>query len=295
MGKLLRLRGVTITDSSAPKLITRDRIESAGSLFLFDGNHQFGAFAGLPAQNAAIPNVLANKAAALLGVAESAVGLVVGGGTVNSAYWKSERTTKGGVHGIITQAGGQIGNPQYRIKAATAIRDYVLANPTHKYYASIWSRITRQSLATSSQSPMHFIGATTANMLFNFESGLPSPLNGATLLGRKPDPVIGDLPAQPLAAPYNRFGSIGVQGVVGTGPGAGTDINLLVGTDGAWAGGMVNKAPSRIIYRGYMEDLTASGRDYAEVEAIDYAMFLEAFGVGGKFYGDTYTSPATLP
>lgn len=295
MGKLLRLRGVSITDTSAPKIITRDKIESNGSLFLFDGNHQFGTFAGLPAQNAAIPNVLANKAAALLGVAESAVGLVVGGGTVNSAYWKSERTTKGGVHGIITQAGGQVGNPQYRIKAATAIRDYVLANPTHKYYVSIWSRITRQSLATSSQSPMHLVGATTANMLFNFESGLPSPQSGATLLGRKPDPIVGDLPAQPLAVPYNRFGSIGVQGFVGTGPGASADINLLVGTDGPWAGGMVNKAPSRIIYRGYMEDLTASGRDYAEVEAIDYAMFLEAFGLGGKFYGDTYTAPSALP
>lgn len=295
MGKVLRLRGVTITDTSAPKIITRDKIESNGSLFLFDGNHQFGTFAGLPVQNAAIPNVLANKAAALLGVAESTVGLVVGGSTANSAYWKSERTTKGGVHGIITQAGGQVGNPQYLIRTSSAIRDYVLANPAHKYYASLWSRITRQSLKTNSQAPMYFIGATTANGLFHFESGLPSPLSGTTLLGRKPDPIIGDLPAQTLPAPYNRFGSIGVQGMLGTGPGTTADISMLVGTAGAWAGGTLNQAPSRIIYRGYMEDLTASGRDYAEVEAIDYAMFLEAFGVGGKFYGDTYTSPATLP
>lgn len=295
MGKLLRLRGVSITDTSAPKIITRDKIESNGSLFLFDGNHQFGTFAGLPAQNAAIPNVLANKAAALLGVAESAVGLVVGGGTVNSAYWKSERTTKGGVHGIITQAGGQIGNPQYLIKTAPAIREYVLANPAHKYYVSLWSRITRQSLKTSSQSPMHFIGASTPNGLFHFESGLPSPLSGGTVLGRKPDPLVGDLPAQPLAVPYNRFGSIGVQGFTGSGVLANSNISMMVGTGDAWAGGTANQAPSRIIYRGYMEDLTASGRDYAEVEAIDYAMFLEAFGVGGKFYGDTYTSPSVLP
>ena len=295
MGKLLRLRGVSITDTSAPKIITRDKIESNGSLFLFDGNHQFGTFTGLPAQNAAIPNVLSNKAAALLGVAESAVGLVVGGATVNSAYWKSERTTKGGVHGIITQAGGQVGNPQYRIKAATAIRDYVLANLTHKYYVSIWSSITRQSLTINSQSPMHLVGATTANMLFHFESGMPFPQSGSTLLGRKPDPVVGDLPAQPLAVPYNRFGSIGVQGFVGAGPGASAGINLLVGTDGPWAGGLLNKAASRIIYRAYIEDLTVSGRSYAEVEAIDYAMFLEAFGAGGKFSGDTYTAPSTLP
>ena len=282
-------------NTSAPKIITRDKIESNGSLFLFDGNHPFGAFAGLPAQNAAIPNVLANKAAALLGVPESAVGLVAAGVTVNSAYWKSERTAKGGVHGIITQAGGQVGSPRYLIRATVAIRDYVVANPAHKYYVSIWSRVTRQSLKPSSQSPMHFIGASTANGLFNFESGLPSPLSGATVLGRKPDPLVGDLPAQPLAVPYNRFGSIAVQGFTGSGVLANSNISMIVGTADAWEGGTVNQAPSRIIYRGYMEDLTASGRDYAEVEAIDYAMFKEAFGVGGKFYGDTYTNPATLP
>lgn len=296
MGKVLRLRGVTITDTSAPKIITRDKIESPGSLFLFDGNHQFGTFAGLPAQNAAIPNVLANKAAALLGVAESTVGLVVGGATANSATWKSERTTKGGVHGIITQAGGQAGNPQYFIKTAPTIRNYVLANPTHKYYASMWVKVTRQSLKASSvMAPMYFIGPTTANQLFSFEGGIPSPISGPTLLGRKADPLLPDVPSQPLAVPYNRFGSVGVQGPIGVGPSADSDISLVVGTAGAWAGGMLNQAPSRIFYRAYMEDLTVSGRTYAEVEAIDYALYQEAFGVGGKFYGDTYTAPTALP
>ncbi|MCF6764112.1 hypothetical protein, partial [Pseudomonas fragi] len=55
-----------------------------------------------------------------------------------------------------------------------------------------------------------------------------------------------------------------------------------------------NVCPSRIIYRAYGEDLTVSGRNYAEVEALDYALFLEAFAPGGKFYGDTFTSPSAL-
>lgn len=295
-GKLLRLHGVTINNPTAPKIITRDKIESEGSLFLFDGNHSAGAFVGLPVRDAAIPNVLANKAAAILGVAESAVGLIVGGATINGPTWKSERTSKGGIHGLITQAGGQVGGPQYYIKASPAIRNYVLANPNHKYYASIWTRITRQSLKASSvMAPMYFIGPTTANQLFSFEGGIPSPISGPTLLGRKADPLLPDVPTQPLAVPYNRFGSVGVQGLVGTGPTTEHEISLVVGVAGAWAGGMVNQAPSRIIYRSYMEDLTVSGRTYAEVEAIDYAMYQEAFGVGGKFANDTYSAPSTLP
>lgn len=34
---------------------------------------------------------------------------------------------------------------------------------------------------------------------------------------------------------------------------------------------------------------------HGDVEAIDYALYQAAFAPGGKFYGDTYTDPATLP
>lgn len=49
-------------------------------------------------------------------------------------------------------------------------------------------------------------------------------------------------------------------------------------------------APSYILYRMYLEDLTVSGRTYAQVDAIDYAMWQTAFSAGGKFYGDTFTA-----
>jgi len=41
--------------------------------------------------------------------------------------------------------------------------------------------------------------------------------------------------------------------------------------------------------------MTVSGRTYAEVEAIDYALYQAAFGPGGKFADDTYTNPSTIP
>lgn len=51
-------------------------------------------------------------------------------------------------------------------------------------------------------------------------------------------------------------------------------------------------APSFALYRLYIEDMTVSGRDYAEVEAIDLAAYTREFAAGGKFYGDTFTTPA---
>ncbi|WP_171495393.1 hypothetical protein, partial [Acinetobacter soli] len=57
---------------------------------------------------------------------------------------------------------------------------------------------------------------------------------------------------------------------------------------------ILNDVPSLIIYRIYIEDLNASGRTFAEVKAIDDAEFEKAFAVGGRFYGDTWSDPATI-
>jgi len=51
---------------------------------------------------------------------------------------------------------------------------------------------------------------------------------------------------------------------------------------------------SMIFYRFYCEDLSLSGRTREAVAALDDELFAEAFAVGGKFYGDTYTDPSTF-
>lgn len=61
-------------------------------------------------------------------------------------------------------------------------------------------------------------------------------------------------------------------------------------------GGIRERLSSSIFYRAYIEDLTVSGRTYAEVDAIDYALYTkEVLTPGGRYYGDTYTDPATIP
>ncbi|MDQ0731137.1 hypothetical protein QFZ57_001931 [Arthrobacter sp. B1I2] len=37
-----------------------------------------------------------------------------------------------------------------------------------------------------------------------------------------------------------------------------------------------------------------SGRSYAQLEALDAALYAEAFGVGGRYYGDSFTDPAKI-
>ena len=298
MGKLLRLHGVSLTDATAPKIITRDKIESMGSLMLFDGNHQFGQFNGLPALNSAVPNVLANKAAELLGVSEAATHLVVAQSSgADVTLFKRERTSKGGIHGLITQAGGQVSLHNYFLRADTAVQEYMRDNPNHTFYVSLWQKITRKATGTtpSPQAPFYFANGvgSTGNFRFHMEgSGAFPRLGTPTSKGATVIPAGTDAE---VANNTNRFTSLAVQGNTGNGPVGSDAVTFGVGTNAAWNGANYNKAASRIIYRAYIEDLTVSGRTYAEVEALDYALFQEAFAAGGKFYGDTYTDPSTLP
>ena len=292
MGKIIRISDVTLTDLQAPKIILRDVIESDGSLFLFDGNHQFGQFAGLPLNGASVPNVLANKAAALLSSSESAMNPTVFRTADLASVFLAERTSKGGIYGLITQSGGQTDARNYILRAPELIRNYVRDNISRGFYVSLWSRTVRNGISTSNpagQAPFH-LASSTANFSFHFQTGAAaSPTNQ---LGAFNDPTAGNYSG--LTVPFSRFGALGVNANTGTGPGT-APLELGVGNFGAWLGFNSNKAHSIIIYRAYIEDLTASGRTFSEVRAIDYALYQEAFAPGGKFHGDTFTDPATLP
>lgn len=56
----------------------------------------------------------------------------------------------------------------------------------------------------------------------------------------------------------------------------------------------LNSSPSYVLYRVYIEDLSLSGRTYEQVKSIDDAEHAKAFGIGGRFHGDTWSNPATL-
>jgi hypothetical protein len=291
MGKIIRITDTALTDLLAPKIFVRDPIESAGSLFLFDGNHQFGQFAGLPENGGLIPNVLSNKASDLLNAAESQLSFGVSRTDDLTGVFLAERTSKGGIYGILTQAGGQTNAQRYVVQASNLIRDYVRSNVSRGFYVSLWSQTVRNGVPSNApQSPFHF-AANTSNFLFHYQGGVAAA--PSSQLGIFNDPTQNNFSG--LAVPHARFGALGVNANTGTGPAVSTPLEFGVGTLGAWNSFNFNNCPSNIIYRAYIEDLTASGRTFSEVQAIDYALYQEAFAPGGKFHGDTFTDPATLP
>lgn len=290
----------SFTDTTLP-VLRDDPLLAAGSLFLFDPSHSLGGIVGVPGVvGTSAPNVLPNvawkQATAVLGAGtQTSLAGSVTTRNVDDSIWKVERSGKGGIHGIITQSGAQVSTRAWRATLPTAVRDYVMANmAAHQFYFSIWRKITRPVVVpnTARQSPFHF-ARTTSNYLFHMEGGVFAPVTGAALVGRSGIPgLTGD---EFIAAGANKFMAGATAGFTGTGPTTSEDIAFGLGTFDAWGTINYNKAPSHIIYRVYAEDLTVSGRTFADASAADQALYNAAFAAGGKFFGDTYTDPATLP
>lgn len=291
MGLKIILPNVSFTDLSLPVLPQYDAIESVGSLFLMDPSNAVGAFSGVPGISGPIPNVLWSKAAAVLGSGNnSSLSGVVSRSDANAPnLWLKERSGKGGIHCISTQAGSQVATGHAWVAGLPdAIRAYIRANlPGHGFYFSIWRKITRAPLPSVGVASVFHGASNTTDFVFHTSNGNFTGAGGSNLVS----PTGGDTS---LAAGTNSFLAGSVNAVSGTG-GAPTDpFNFGTGTFDAWSSFNYNKAHSQIIYRVYVEDLTVSGRTFATVSALDKSLFDQAFGTGGRFAGDTYTNPSTL-
>jgi len=157
MGQKIVLTDTTFTGSGLPSL-RDDALLSSGSLILFDPAHSTGAFTGIPSAASALPNVAWKEAAAVIGSGtQSTLGLLVESARENEATKMiTERTLKGGVHGISALSGTQAASTSYywAAKAGNAIRDYMYANRlTNRFYVSMWSKPTRLGTATSVVQP----------------------------------------------------------------------------------------------------------------------------------------------
>ena len=182
---------------------------------------------------------------------------------------------------------------------------YLIANPTHAVYYSVWDCITRALTTVGPPNPgLYSVGKDSGNTFMFNGQGIFSPASGAHFLGAATTNGFG-------MALGNRCIQHGVSGVF-TGPSClGTLANtyghsaaLVWGHSAGCTSGL-----SQILYRLYFEDLTVAAAAggytggaamtvparYTELAARDLALFNTAFGVGGKFNGDTFTSPAGYP
>jgi hypothetical protein len=311
MGQKITL-AETFTGSGLPTIYD-DSIMGAGSLILHDVGHSLGGFAGIPAGGATIPNIAWSPANAIVSGAPGQAALgglisssdaLVAGVTTSASFPYAERTPKNGLHLIRSQTNDLAGK-QYEITAAAAIAAYMLANPDHSYYLSLWQYFTRAATTSGSPYPGYAMFGTNTGI------GIMSLQVGGAGTGAMFAPGTHNIGFNSVGSGGLVTGASFLQYGVNQHAGAIGSFNAIPfqfgGQGGAFSG--LHVGPSQIFYRCYLEDLTVSAAAggyaagaaitvasrYAEVAAKDLALYNAAFAAGGKFYGDTFTNPAGYP
>jgi hypothetical protein len=311
-----------------------------GAMMLIDPMHPAGAWAaGVPADQALLPNLAGTQLSALLTapVAADLQPKMFKPAAFTGAAGLLERTTKGGLHGISPKSGAAILSSGPVLAFSQKMIKYILDNPDNDYYMSLWARLTREPLAGYNNSTLLALngsGQQTNSYLFNVAAN-----SGTIVAGEYPGNYRPPNPSTPLLGMHeegdatqlgNKFVSLGSSGWYSGGTGMadtlpGDGLNSAVtgsyaggglpfGCNTTWPGigssgltgsanfgvsgstGSKDKVDSHIIYRFYLEDLTVSGRSYAEVDAISWAEYQKhVLTVGGRYYGDTFTNPTTIP
>ncbi|WNM65946.1 hypothetical protein SEA_BIRTHDAYBOY_5 [Gordonia phage BirthdayBoy] len=309
----LKLPGA-FTDTTLPKF-SIDPILTKGSVWLVDPTHPVQSWeSGLPAHLGSVPNLMARQAD-LLPDGLSAPTMKFYNAGLTGSFGKVERTGKGGLHVLMSQteqADYYTSNSNYySLISAIEHTQNNASNPfvqwlygdggvnkpyNHSFYLSQWIRMTRLSLtgkqafwigqvsAASSVTGKYNVGimGSSDSALTNLPSGGPGRIQGARAIG----------PAITNVASVTK---------TGVDPTSASDICAYAFNCGHI--GVVNtyltakeSNPSIVLYRSYLEDLTISGRTYAEVTAIDQALFnQEVMTPGGRYYDDTFTNPSTIP
>lgn len=295
---------VSFNNDELPRF-TVDPILTTGSVWLVDPTHPIEPWGpGVPENMDTVPNLVAHHPEFLPDDVEDAMEVsFVADGNLANEFGTVERTTKGGLHIILGRDGIDDFLSHSGGKYYAALQHVCNPTPTewstrmygttgangayqHSFYLSTWMHITREQgdngdepyyaslfgrasqghltvahrMKTSTghrQSPQ--IKDVTEGVHFNASSS-PSPLSTATMSSTT------DLWAYPF-----------IGGHV-------PSYNRLAGTR--------EYAPSMILYRSYLEDLTVSGRTFEQVAAIDQAMFeRDCLTPGGRYYGDEFTDP----
>ena len=318
MGMKIKAAGTSFP-TSRPIIKKYDPLETAGSLVLFDVANPAQDFT-LAAENSGeteVVNLMAERASVVTGSASSLCNITqdrkseqTAGSDIASSL-DIEITPKGGIHVMYPQSLSLTSLEDYFTLLSTpssAIQNYIDSNSgtsgilpgdRHNFYVSTWQRCTRGAVNSGTYTRPWITYGDPNDYLFQWQGnlGYPRPTS-ITDYYRSP---LWDFKANPnVNTPLYADFAVDGPWTVGDGDGENQPVYWAItghgpfaNSEGGWITGSRNVAESRIIYRIYVEDLTESGRTYAEVSALDRALFTEAFSVGGVFYGDTWSDPVT--
>jgi hypothetical protein len=288
---------VTFNDPTLP-ILADDAILTTGSLALIDFAHSAAPVTGVPASGSPIPNIAWKQAAAAHGSGTQAEWAQTYTNNMNLAAGADgfvERSGKGGLHVAMSQATGTAGKGvvvgENTAAASNKLTDFLFAHLDDDYYFSLWQRITRVPVADTIEELVYSIGGNsspTGNYLLRGSR----TVNGGAGLVANSQPAL----PQPAGPSYR---SMAQTAYTGTKP-ASANVMIAALMSVGWpvvgyTSFGANKGRSAVLYRCYLEDLTISGRTFAQVDALDKALYDQAFGAGGRYAGDTYTDPGTYP
>lgn len=271
------------------KLVNDQRL-NAGSLILIDPAHPVTPWpAGVP--SGSVPNLAAPLAALTVGAGAETLPVT---NTITAGSGLVERTGKGGLHVIMSKT-ASVASQVLTLELTTALMTYLNANPGHSLFLSVWGRTTRARTVGSGPSAIPLVGLrSTSTSVFTPWIGLyhASSGNVATDPGTSNTNYIGRTVGTLTAG----LGSFRADlGITSRGASWASTLNTRFAELGNALSTVTNHAPSQILYAACLEDLTVSGRSYIEASQLDAALYEQAFGAGGRYAGDTFTDPATLP
>lgn len=267
-----------------------------GTVLLFDPALQAGAFSGIPADNATIPNVAADNAAAIVGQAASGLHFTHSFLRESTDTLVMERTAKGGLHGIASQVAQTTSGNYARLLIPFYIRQYlaglVPGDVGWPYFCAA-IKITRAQIG-SPPLGMIFIGSNNSVNAYLMRS-VNGAIQGAQTTGQNSITKSGVILSStaPTAWTGTKTASFFAQ-------------MYYAGADPYQGGSFINKGTSSILYYFKAENLKLANRanfgaggtareEYAEAWALDKARLINRFSEGGVWYSDTYTDPTELP
>lgn len=259
-------------DMGAPVLA--HPLQTHGSLYLYEPTRT-GIV--LPVDGARIGNVLAVAASTVVQADTSASWAVASPSLL-------EITHRGGIHARLAPDATAAGRG-VALRMPAGIRAYIRAHVDHSYYFSYLGAVT------------HAATAVTASMLVasQTEVGIAAVTDGYTgtydlgFNGPGPEPDAWNT----VGVTHRQVATSTLPASIGTDPAAQLDAYAWMVSNRAfnqWAD-RPGASGGRVLYYAYAEDLTVSGRTYAEVAALDRAYATaQALTPGGRYHQDTWTT-----
>jgi len=268
MGQKYSLNGANFTSTAYRKLYD-DRGLNDGSLAMLDFTHSLTAYSGVPTDASTVYNLAWNQAKAILGSGDASTLSWETKNTITPTSGLFERTTKGALHGLISQVAKLSTNSVY-FKPPLAVREYMRTNTTRNYAVWYWYQLTRISSNTTNM--REFVDGNNSNISANyiFNGSFSNSLTGA-----------------PTRTTVNK--SPGWTGTAATSDGAHSLNHPAWGNASGFTGLNLTGSKSFVLYRVHIVDVALSGMTYAQLEAEDLALFTSLFASGGRLYGDTWS------